>query len=54
MLAAVQALQLPAGATVLDVASGPGEPALTIAKALPQLSARRVARASAPAPAPVR
>jgi ubiquinone/menaquinone biosynthesis C-methylase UbiE len=46
MLAEVKSLALPAGATVLDVASGPGEPALTIAQALPQLSARRVAHAS--------
>ena len=48
MLAAVEGLKLPAGATVLDVASGPGEPALTIAKALPHLSARCPASAAAP------
>ena len=45
MLAAVEGLKLPAGATVLDVASGPGEPALTIAKACPHLSARCLASA---------
>ena len=37
MLRAVQALKLPPSALVLDLASGPGEPALTIAAALPQL-----------------
>ena len=38
MLAAVRALSLAEGATVLDVASGPGEPALTLAAALPGLA----------------
>ena len=37
ILRAVQALQLPPSALVLDLASGPGEPALTIAAALPHL-----------------
>ena len=38
MLEAVQALELPPGSMVLDVASGPGEPALTLAKALPHIT----------------
>ena len=38
MLKAVQALNLAPGAVILDVASGPGEPALTIAAALPHVT----------------
>ena len=38
MLKAVQALDLAPGAIILDVASGPGEPALTIAAALPHVT----------------
>jgi len=38
ILDAVKALNLATGAVVLDVASGPGEPALTIAKALPHVT----------------
>jgi SAM-dependent methyltransferase len=38
MLAKVQSLNLPSGAKVLDLASGPGEPAITLAKALPEFS----------------
>ena len=40
MLARVQAHNLAKGAVVLDLASGMGEPAATVARALPEVSVR--------------
>jgi SAM-dependent methyltransferase len=38
MLEQIRSLGLPAGSRILDVATGPGEPAATIAEALPEVS----------------